>query len=246
MARGLDGNGIIDDVDKGKDGICDCLKIATLGVKGKYGSGDIFANWLAARSDFGAVPLGVQVLTPALLADYELIVAQDVSAKGFFGGGYQAAEVAALQAWVESGGGLMTLIGYEDEYSVNNVNKLLQPFGLSYGSQKILSKGSSSSTVSVTSWMPHAVTQGVSSIGVDNGYEPKGTGSVLATQSGYSMLRVHTAGTGKIALWGDEWITYDSEWTLHPEYQVELFWLNLIKWLSPDNRCQVPIPPGIK
>ncbi len=27
--------------------------------------------------------------------------------------------------------------------------------------------------------------------------------------------------------------------------QVELFWLNILKWLSPPKTCQVPIPPGI-
>ena len=44
-------------------------------------------------------------------------------------------------------------------------------------------------------------------------------------------------------VWGDEWLTYDSEWTQHPEYQLELFWLNAIKWLTPAKDCQVAIPP---
>src|SRR5690606_5076652 len=41
-----DGNGIIDDVDVGRDGICDCLMIATLGEPGVWGEGDVFATWL--------------------------------------------------------------------------------------------------------------------------------------------------------------------------------------------------------
>jgi hypothetical protein len=43
---------------------------------------------------------------------------------------------------------------------------------------------------------------------------------------------------------GDEWTTYDSEWANVTGEQVELFWLDILKWLSPPKTCQVPIPPG--
>jgi hypothetical protein len=244
-----DQNGVIDDVDKGKDGICDCLKIATLGLKGKWGQGNVFANWLATRSDFGAVDLGTQVLSDALIAPYDVIVAQDLSTKGgVFGGlggkGYDATEVAALQAWISGGGGLMTLAGYEDPYSVGNVNTLLAPLGMSYGTSQILQN--SGSTVPVGGWILHPATDGVSLIGVGNGYEVFGPGSMIANQAGYDVLQAHTVGSGRVLMWADEWITYDTEWTSNPQYQVELFWLNIIKWLSPSDICQVPIPPSIK
>jgi len=73
-----DGNGIVDDVDVGGDGVCDCLRIATLGVRGTAGQGDVFAAWLNGKSDRGATSLGSQVITPALLAGYQVIVAQDL------------------------------------------------------------------------------------------------------------------------------------------------------------------------
>ncbi|HEY0881837.1 MAG TPA: hypothetical protein VGD87_09910, partial [Archangium sp.] len=41
-----DQNGIIDDVDVAGDGVCDCLKIATLGYAGQWGSGSVFSTWL--------------------------------------------------------------------------------------------------------------------------------------------------------------------------------------------------------
>lgn len=243
-----DQNGVIDDVDKAKDGICDCLRIATLGIKGKWGQGNVFANWLATRSDFGAVDLGTQVLSDALLAPYDVIVAQDLSTKGgvlggFGGKGYNATEVAALQAWVSGGGGLMTLAGYEDPYSVGNVNTLLAPLGMSYGGAILANSGS---TVPVSGWIPHPATDGVSLIGVGNGYEVQGPGSMIANQSGYDVLQAHTVASGRVLMWADEWITYDSEWVANPQYQVELFWLNIIKWLTPSDVCQVPIPPGIQ
>ncbi len=237
-----DGNGIIDDVDKGKDGICDCLLIATLGVPGTWGNGDIFASWLDSRSDFGATALDDQVLTKALLDQYQVIVAEDLSKMGR---SYSAAEVAALGAWLDAGGGFLTLIGYADPTELANANSLVAPFGLSYGSQQILQK-SGGSTVPVTQWTAgHPVTNGISLVGVDNGYPVQGSGSVLASEGGFDLLRALTVGSGHVLMWGDEWITYDSEWSGHPEYQIELFWLNMIKWLTPANQCQVAIPPQI-
>ena len=47
---------------------------------------------------------------------------------------------------------------------------------------------------------------------------------------------------GRVYVWGDEWITYDSEWSAHTDYQVERFWLNSLKWLTAVGRCQVELP----
>jgi hypothetical protein len=58
-------------------------------------------------------------------------------------------------------------------------------------------------------------------------------------------LQVAEPGDGRVVVWGDEWITYDSEWADVKGQQVELFWLNILKWLSPPKTCQVPIPPGV-
>ncbi len=235
-----DGNGIVDDVDKGKDGICDCLKIATLGVAGPWGQGDVFASWLTARSDFGATDLAGQTLTSALLQDFQVIVAQNLSV---IGRSYAPVEADALEEWVRAGGGLMTLIGYGAPSELMNANFLLQRFGHSYGSQQILPK-LGGSTVPITGWIPHPVSTGVSRVGVDNGYAAQG-GTAIAGEQGHTLLAVSEPTSGRVAVWGDEWITYNSEWSGHPDYQVELFWVNVIKWLTPTAVCQVPVPPDV-
>jgi hypothetical protein len=53
--------------------------IATIGVAGKYGQGDLFADWLSSQGQSASGNLGDQVLTAALLAPYKILVAQDVS-----------------------------------------------------------------------------------------------------------------------------------------------------------------------
>jgi hypothetical protein len=149
--------------------------------------------------------------------------------------------VAALDAWVRAGGGFMTLIGYGDPSERTNANTLLAPFGISYLEQQILQK-SGGSTVPVTGWQAHPVSMGVTRIGVDNGYPVSGGGTLVASEQGFDMLRAVELDLGHVLVWGDEWITYDSEWTEHPDYQVEHFWLNAIKWLTPAMECQVPVP----
>lgn len=236
-----DQNGVIDDVDVGDDGVCDCLRVATLGVPGQWGEGDVFAQWLDSRSTDGARALEDAVLTPELLSEYQVIVVQDVSV---IDRAYGADEVEALRAWVENGGGLLTLIGYADPTELANVNALLEPFGVGYDEEQILQR-SGGATIPVTEYEDHPITQGISAVGVDNGYPVAGEGLVYAAEGGHDVGRAVEVGAGRVSVWGDEWITYDSEWVDHPEYQVERFWLNQIKWLTPATMCQVDIPPTI-
>jgi hypothetical protein len=232
-----DENGIVDDLDVGKDGVCDCLRIATLGLPGGSGKGDVFGAWLNTRSNEPAVALGGMTLTPQLLAPYQILVVQDLHT---LNRSYDAAELDALEAWVKAGGGLMTLIGYANSDERTNVNAMLARFGASYGELGILRRLGSVS-VPVTTWIhPHPVTEGVSKVGVDNGYPVLGAGTTLAQEGGFDLLKVQEVGMGHLIVWGDEWITYDSEWSDHADYQVAQFWVNAIKWLTVARVCQVP------
>lgn len=232
-----DMNGVVDDLDVARDGICDCLKIATIGIAGASGDGDIFGSWLNSRSDAPVTALVGQTLTPALLGKYQILVAQDLNA---LDREYSDAEVRALEQWVRAGGGLMTLIGYARPSERTNANKLLAPYGVSYGETPILAR-SGAITVPVTGWLgPHPVVDGVSRVGVDNGYPVLGSGTALAREGGFDLLKVQEVGTGHLIVWGDEWITYDSEWASQADYQVEQLWRNALKWLTVAQVCQVP------
>lgn len=232
-----DGDGIVDDLDVGHDGICDCLRLATLGAPGTFGKGNVFGSWLNTRSNTPAVALADMVLTPALLAQFQIIVVQDLHLQR----AYTKDEIDALEAWVKAGGGLMTLVGYGTPSERTNVNSILARFGDSYADKQILiRKSPSASSVPVTTWLgPHPVTLGVTRLGFDNGYATAGDGTTLAQEAGNDVLKVQEAGMGHLIVWGDEWITYDSEWSEHPDYQVAQFWVNSIKWLTVERVCQV-------
>ena len=239
-----DNNGIIDDVDVGGDGICDCLNIATVGEPGVWGDGNIFSDWLTERSSTAVVNLGDAVLTDSLLAPLQVIVFLNVGeGEDGINRQYDSEEVDALSRWVASGGGIMTTIGYASyREEVDNINRLLAPYDIYYDSAAVLQK-QGDQTVPITEWVAHDTTDGVTAVGVDNGYEVMGTPAALAQEQGIVMARATGYEEGNVFVWGDEWICYDSEWENITDYQIERFWLNIIKWLTPEDECQVAIPP---
>lgn len=246
-----DSNGIIDDVDAGHDGVCDCLNIATIGHIGPWSNGgDIFASWLNARSPIGAVALEDAELTAESLKKFQVIVVlhagtQEIKQNGSTPAhhAFSDGETGAFDAWLRSGGGVMTTIGYTDNEAkeVENVNLLLAKVGMGYSTSKLDLSGN------VKEWMPHPVTDGITNIFTNNGVEPDVLGGTTLARNGDKVaLQVTEVDDGRVAVWGDEWITYDSEWSDVKGQQVEHFWLNLLKWLSPPHQCQVPIPTEVK
>ena len=247
-----DGNGIADDVDAGGDGVCDCLNIATLGQIGPWSDGgNVFESWLNARSPLGATALNDEVLTPELIAPFNVVVVLHVDTNSISNGdrvaaahhAFSDAETAPFGAWVQGGGGVVTTIGYTSDEAAEfvNVNRLLAAVGMGYSATNLDLTGH------VQEWDEHPITLGVTNIFTDNGVEPAGTGVTVARgqADGQPALQVTETGSGRVVVWGDEWITYDSEWADVEEQQVELLWLNILKWLSPPLTCQVPIPPQI-
>ncbi len=113
---------------------------------------------------------------------------------------------------------------------------------MDYSDKQILQKNGPN-TIPITMWNPHPIDMGVTQVGVDNGYPVEGSGDVIATGGGYDVAKVQVVGKGHVFLWGDEWVTYNSEWNDHPDYQVQLFWLNSIKWLTVAVSAKSPSRP---
>jgi hypothetical protein len=240
-----DADGIIDNVDVEGDGVCDCLKIATLGFTGGWGSGtNIFKDWLNARGAEPAVDLGNAVITEQLIQEFQVIVSLSVVIGGSKGAAavhtYSDAEAAAMKNWIEvRGGGFMGTSGYTSKAAENvNVNKLISFSGLSYNATINSYVGGL-----ITKWAAHPATEGMGTASITNGYEPIGAGTAIGFDSAdRPVLKVIEVGGGRIALWADEWITYDNLWNNTADLDIELLWLNLLKYLSPPTECQVDIP----
>jgi hypothetical protein len=236
-----DANGVIDDLDEKGDGVCDCLRIATLGFPGTWGSGHFISNWLKPLAPHARIDaLEGEVLTAETLAGYDIVFALNAS-QTEINRSYTADEVRTLAAWVKDGGGLMTLIGFSEATELANVNLLLAAFDLHYESSAIFIRPGTM-PVSVTEFAVHPITAGVTAVGMDNGYEPRGTGTVYAMKNQVNIGIAQEFGKGHVDVWADEWITYANQWKDRAEYDVPRFWLNTIHWLTPSGVCKVPMP----
>jgi hypothetical protein len=239
-----DHNGRIDDADIEADGVCDCLKIATIGASGAWSDNTVFTAWPNSHAQNPVTALGDRKLSDALLAPYQVIIVLDVAAMTGMGNGrmqlanhsFSNAEVAAFERWVRAGGGVMTTIGYRDDETneVSNVNRLLAPFGMGYSTTKHSVDGY------VESWVEHPITTDVHKILTINGVEPDGSaGLTLGKDSGgRTVLQATQARDVRVVVWGDDWITYDSQWQASSDQQVERLWRNILTWLSPLEPCQ--------
>lgn len=242
-----DDNGLVDDADIEGDGVCDCLKIGSIGRGGAASNGVlVFQSWPNDRAQNPVVSLGDQELTDALLEPFDVLIVLNVATVPIIPGdasftthaAFTDAEVAVFERFVARGGGVLTTAGYcvDQAQEVVNVNRLLEPFGLGYSTTKLELNGM------VETWQAHPITAGLHKIFTDDGVEPEGTmGLTLGTDAaGKVALQVSSTDLARIIVWGDEWITYTSQWQTQAEQQVERFWLNSLAWLSPHS-CQRPV-----
>ncbi len=229
-----DCNGRVDDVDIGKDGICDCLRIGIVGSPGSNPSAN-FQSWLQARGT--TVERTHQTTTEAFdaafLSKYDVLILDRLPRE------YTTTEAAALETWVRTHGGFVSMTGYTGAAAPDfYTNTLLAPFGLEY-QPGLFSEP-------VTMFAMHPVTTGLTSVTFAGGYLVKdlggngGTNTIIGSISAGPVAFAHERGNGRAIVWGDEWIEFDSEWTTLPE--IERFWVNIIAWIGPQDSCQVTIP----
>jgi hypothetical protein len=263
-------NGTIDGGNTGP-----CLRIGMLGRLPTYGavpgmdSTAALQQWLNSNS---TAVVAAQVtdtpLTADFLAQYDLLILQALEARE--GGPYwqlDAAEVAAFEAWVRAGGGVITLTGYgANPMEVEPTNQLVAFSGLSYAKDDIWITGScpdndcccTSNSVPVTGWTTHALAANITRVGAFYGRSVLGAGADDVVAEGSTVYAAtKQVDTGRVFLFADEWVTYTSQWDgtgaatcatdpahnlcvgrLAPEfYQVPQFWYNAIKWASGDLEC---------
>jgi hypothetical protein len=213
------GNGVIDDVDVGKDGLCDCLKIGFLGeLRSNAGAATgAFQSWLEARSSVPIKNIGATApLTAEVLSDLQVLVVGNLQQRRN-SGGFTPAEVEVVHQWVLAGGGLMTLNGYTDQADdAQPAAQLLEPMGLGYSYQGrgpgILGMGAPPviSTGIVDPMSP--IVEGITAIGVYNAYPVTGDGQVIFREGTNDLAQVKMIGEGRVFAFSDEWVTQDALW----------------------------------
>lgn len=236
-----DCDGAVDNIDVGKDGICDCLSIAILGAPG-YAPNANFEAWLEDQGSAVKRTLlanNPDVVTPGFLAQYDLVLLDRIERA------LSPAEAKAIEAFVKADGrGMITLIGYN--FDNNNpgperdrANTALAPFGLAYEG------GYFGDGVTPTFDQQHPVSMGIVDVNFAGGIKPvdtgkQGTSAVFATIGQDSAGLAHETAMkgGRVIVWGDEWITFDSDWLGYAD--VQDLWVNMVGWAKPQDFCGVP------
>jgi hypothetical protein len=233
-----DCNGRIDDLDVGKDGICDCIRIGLIGKKGWYGSNN-FEQWLVSHGTAVSRihdPPAAGTLTAADLAPFDMVILDWMQRS------YSFTEAQTFQTWLNGHHGVLALSGFAPDYDVGQPNSLLGVLDL-----QLTGSSTFPNMMAITDFLPHPVTVGVTSVTFNGGSEVldlpgaiASTHTTFARSSGRAAGVAHEDANGaRGVVWGDEWIEFDSEWSTVPD--INRFWSNIISFLTP--RCEVPPPP---
>ncbi len=261
----------------GGDDACSCppLNVAVLGKPGKWGAnpqGDpdtALQQWLGSNSAGTArvdnFPNRV-TLTTDFLAAYNAIILASLSDDSNLGPWwtYSDAEVAAFQAWVENGGGVLSLTGYASGNEMAPDNQLIGFSGITYNSDGVwgnctdwsICNCTGSNTLSDWNRSDPVIANlstGVTLVGYTNGHSINAPADahVAATMGGQNALVGKLVDKGRVLVFGDEWITYTSQWTgagianaancqgngPQDKYQMAQFWYNMIHWIQPGATC---------
>lgn len=220
------GNGIIDDVDVGMDGLCDCIRIGFFGeVASDAGTATgSFEAWLIERS--GQIPIqhlsATDTLTTAWLSTLQVLIVgglKDRAAQAGSNPAFTSDELAAFDDWIQNrGGGVITLSGYTSEIrDAHPVSELLQHTGLSYDLTSVSGPGVISENGPPV-WLTgittpdHPIVEGVKEVGVYYGYPVAGDGTAILSGEGYVLGMAKEWSSGRVFAFADEWITQDATW----------------------------------
>lgn len=255
-------------------GHCVCIKLATWGSLGTYGAvpgmdgQDAITAWLNDNSTGEAEYFATKpAISAESLESYDVLVLQNLS-----GWSFTADEKAAVEAWVRAGGGIVSLAGYGDQPNeMTATNDLLAFSGLSYvglqGAGDISTSPAETCAYCLGNsdaqggWDPtHPIAANITAVGALWGRSiSPGVGVTVATWNGKRAGATVEVDGGRVFLFHDEWVTYNSQWDgsalqqdcrtngdqacmgTHPTltYQIPQFWFNAIRWLSHAPECFV-------
>jgi hypothetical protein len=250
-------------------GHCTCFNIASIGLPGHTGfndgqdSTDAFTQYLNTQSSASVDMFTTRpTLDAAFLGKYDVLIIQWL-ADGFSGGSgtgywtFSSDELQALKAWVQAGGGVIALSGYDaSSQEVTPVNQLLGAVtDISYGTADVLGSNTSyclGETAPLGGWVQSTpIGRGITEVGAFHGRPVNaGPDAVVDCTDGGTVYAAHEdVGQGHVFVFTDEWVTYTSQWfgidagggcqdaSADVVYQVPQFWFNAISYASQATEC---------
>jgi hypothetical protein len=254
---------------------------------------DAFQAFMNSNTNGTATMQMMETFTPitdSLLSNYDVVILQALYSSPYDPNGlwtYTDADAAALYDWVTNkGGAIIAMSGYFSDTAVEiqPLNQLLAPFGITYDSDTTFTSTDCPNPPSLcycaygsipfdnwTSAVPD-ITKNLKKIGVFMGRSIKcgdadcqivATDTVDTTAQSNILGVAKVVGSGRVFAWGDEWVTYTSQWGLTPDtqydnavkyaqcvgytpmtsYTVPQFWYNVFRWVAQTTCLTIVVPP---
>jgi hypothetical protein len=218
-----------------------CRRIGIMGAPGANPSSN-FQSWLmmqgAIATRFHAA-VDAPTLQRAELETFDLVVVDWLQRL------YTMEEATTLADWVRAGGALMVMTGHDSGATADRHVSLLAALGPSYDLAAGPLSGPAMLVAHPTTMDGAAVLPPVSFYGGLRTTVPAELTATIVPMAVIGADVVGVAGPlgmGHVLLFGDEWIEFDSEWSLMPA--IPQFWLNTVQWLSPASSLGVPACVG--
>ncbi|HLK37988.1 MAG TPA: hypothetical protein VKU41_14605 [Polyangiaceae bacterium] len=264
-------------------GRCTCFNIASIGQPGHTGfqggmgndSTNAFVNYLNTQS---SASVDMYTAKPTLTSDflnrYDVLIFQwlvDGVSSGGDGTGYWTfapEEINALKDWVNSGGGVITLSGYDAQsQEVMPLNQVVQALtDMSYGTADVLGTVSTANyclgeSDPLSGWVQTTpIGKHVTEVGAFHGrpITPGPKATVDCSDSMYTYAAHEDVGQGHVFAYSDEWVTYTSQWlgidagascvdaSAAVVYQVPQFWYNAISYAAQATACPFMLNGAIR
>jgi hypothetical protein len=235
LVLGVDAGAANDDSDDPSK--CEHLNIGILGNPGANASSN-FQAWLV---ESGTSAQRIQTtadvpLTSAILEPFDVVILDWLTRD------YTPAEADVFAAWVSAGGGVASMTGYNDNLTDDwHANSLLLPLEVAYSGS--LANGP------IVTFATHPITAGIDSVTFLGGYTVADLGGTASIRAPIAFLPngpndaagiAVEMGKGRAVVWGDEWIEFDSEWSVLP--QITQLWVQLFTWIAPTTKCALDPP----
>jgi hypothetical protein len=229
-----------------------CINIASIGHEGVWGpcakdDTALFQSWLNTQSTakVDSYDTVKPTLTPDFLAKYDVIILQWMVANGMQNNDgppwqFSAAEVDALKTWVNDGGGLIALSGYQCPgngctiYDVTATNQLLSFTDIQFNADDVLDPAKANcqdcycwggplplgasiadgGAPGTGTWdQSSPIGAHVTDVGAYVARSIQSTTATVDCTDGTHKYAVHEQiGAGHVFAYGDEWATYAGEW----------------------------------
>ena len=218
-------------------GNCTCINVGVLGRPPSYGAGGPGADttvalqtWLNTKSSAVVDLITTKpTINADFLAKYDVLILQALeTAEGVGHWTFAPDELAAFEAWVRAGGGVITLTGYGAQSTeVNPTNQLLAFTGMSYNTDDILVNCPDSccycfgAAVPMGGWNTASpIAANITYVGAFHGRsinagdgEIVASGPTLAAGAGpVTYGATKQIDMGHVFMFNDEWVTYTSQW----------------------------------